>query len=152
MLVTVNPALRRGGLAYVLRPSRSAGVFYSEEQLGQRGRGGRDPPVAAALVHVAGHSSVALLIGMLIGPVNGFIIVRLQVNAFIATLGMATIVGAVETIVSRNSQPQPPTSSAWANLTQYQIFGFQVIFFYVIIIALIRWWFLERTPPAGTCT
>jgi ribose transport system permease protein len=89
---------------------------------------------------------VALLIGVLIGAVNGFIIVRLQVNAFIATLGMATIVGAVETIVSGNSQPQPPTSSAWADITQYQIFGFQAIFFYVIIIALISWWFLERTP------
>ena len=89
---------------------------------------------------------VALLIGVLIGTLNGFIIVRLQVNAFIATLGMATIVGAVETIVSGNSQPQPPTSTAWADITQYQVFGFQAIFFYVIIIALISWWFLERTP------
>jgi fatty-acyl-CoA synthase len=35
VLVTVNPALRRGELAYVLRQSRAAGVFYSEEQLGQ---------------------------------------------------------------------------------------------------------------------
>ena len=83
---------------------------------------------------------------MLIGVVNGFIIVRLQVNAFIATLGMATIVGAVETIVSGNSQPQPPTSSTWASLTQFQILGFQAIVFYVIIVALISWWFLERTP------
>ncbi len=37
VLVTVNPALRRGELAYVLRQSRAAGVFYSEEQLGQSG-------------------------------------------------------------------------------------------------------------------
>jgi fatty-acyl-CoA synthase len=37
VLVTVNPALRRGELAYVLRQSGSAGVFYSEEQMGQRG-------------------------------------------------------------------------------------------------------------------
>jgi fatty-acyl-CoA synthase len=36
VLVTVNPALRRGEVAYVLRQSRSAGVFYSEEQYGQR--------------------------------------------------------------------------------------------------------------------
>ena len=63
--------------------------------------------------------AVALLIGVLIGTVNGFIIVRLHVNAFIATLGMATIVGAVETIVSGNSQPQPPTSSAWAVSRRY---------------------------------
>jgi fatty-acyl-CoA synthase len=37
VLVTVNPALRRGELAYVLRQSRAAGVFFSEEQLGQHG-------------------------------------------------------------------------------------------------------------------
>jgi len=37
VLVTVNPALRRGELAYVLRQSRAAGVFFSEEQLGQSG-------------------------------------------------------------------------------------------------------------------
>jgi fatty-acyl-CoA synthase len=36
VLVTVNPALRRDEVAYVLRQSRSAGVFYSEEQLGQQ--------------------------------------------------------------------------------------------------------------------
>lgn len=89
---------------------------------------------------------IALGISVLIGAVNGFIIVRLQVNAFIATLGMATIVGAVETIVSGNAQPLPPTSSAWSQLTQFQIFGFQAVFFYVIIIALVSWWFLEWTP------
>jgi ribose transport system permease protein len=90
--------------------------------------------------------AIALGISVLIGAVNGFIIVRLQVNAFIATLGMATIVGAVETIVSGNAQPLPPTSSAWSQLTQFQIFGFQAVFFYVIIIALVSWWFLEWTP------
>jgi ribose transport system permease protein len=90
--------------------------------------------------------AVALGISLLIGAINGFVIVRLQVNAFIATLGMATIVGAVETIVSGNTQPLPPTSSAWSQLTQFQVLGFQAVFFYVIVIALVSWWFLERTP------
>jgi ribose transport system permease protein len=90
--------------------------------------------------------AVALGTGVLIGAVNGFIIVRLHVNAFIATLGMATIIGAVETIVSGNAQPLPPTSSAWSRLTQFPVLGFQAVFWYVIVIALISWWFLERTP------
>jgi acyl-CoA synthetase (AMP-forming)/AMP-acid ligase II len=35
VLVTVNPALRRGEVGYVLRQSQAVGVFYTEEQLGQ---------------------------------------------------------------------------------------------------------------------
>jgi ribose transport system permease protein len=90
--------------------------------------------------------AVALGTGALIGAVNGLTIVRLHVNAFIATLGMATVIGAVQTIVSGNSQPLPPTSAAWSGLTQHEIFGFQAVFYYLIVVAILTWWFLECTP------
>jgi ribose transport system permease protein len=89
---------------------------------------------------------VAILVGMAVGVVNGIVIVRLHVNAFIATLGMATIVGAFQTIVTDNRQPLPPVSTSWSQLTQREIFGFQSVVLYVIVIALIVWWFLECTP------
>lgn len=88
----------------------------------------------------------AVVVGAVVGVANAFAIVVLRVNAFIATLAMATIVGAFETIVSHNSQPLPPVSTAWSNLTQRQIFGFQSIVVYLLVIALIVWWFLECTP------
>jgi ribose transport system permease protein len=50
------------------------------------------------------------------------------------------------TIVSNQTQPLQPTSTLWANLTQYQIGGFQVIVFYLIAIALFFWWLLDHTP------
>ena len=53
---------------------------------------------------------VAIITGAVIGLVNGFIVVRLHVSSFIATLGMATVIGAVQTIVTDQSQPLPPTS------------------------------------------
>jgi ribose transport system permease protein len=81
-----------------------------------------------------------------VGVVNGFIVVKLRVNSFIATLGVATIVGAFQTIVSNNSQPLPPTSSGWNNLTQWTVLGFQVIFLYMLVIAVIIWWVLAFTP------
>jgi ribose transport system permease protein len=77
---------------------------------------------------------------------NGFIVVRLRVSAFIATLGTATIIGAVQTIVSNQTQPLQPSSTLWANLTEYQVGGFQVIIFYLIAIALFFWWLLDHTP------
>lgn len=90
---------------------------------------------------------VAVLSGTAIGVINGFVVVRLHVNSFIATLGMATIVGAVITIVTDQSQPLPPTSSTWLNLTQYKYFGgVQVVVLYLLLLALVVWWFLDHTP------
>jgi ribose transport system permease protein len=91
--------------------------------------------------------AMAVLSGTVIGTLNGFIVVRLHVNSFIATLGMATIIGAVITIITDQSQPLPPTSTAWLNLTQYKILGgLQVVVVYLLLLALIIWWFLDHTP------
>ena len=82
----------------------------------------------------------------LIGIVNGFLVVKAGVNSFIATLGVAAIVGALQTVVSDDSQPLPPTSNAWTNLTQVQWLGFQAVFWYFIALAVIVWWLLAHTP------
>jgi ribose transport system permease protein len=81
-----------------------------------------------------------------IGLVNGFVVVRLKVNSFIATLGAASIITALQSIVSGQSQPLPPTSSEWSNLTQREVLGFQVVFFYMLAIAVVIWWALAHTP------
>jgi ribose transport system permease protein len=90
--------------------------------------------------------AVAIGVAVLIGVVNGFLVVILHVNSFIATLGMATVVGAVQEIVSAESQPLPPSSPAWLSMTQYQIFGFQIIFVYMIVLTLLAWWVMSFTP------
>lgn len=90
--------------------------------------------------------AAAVICTMVIGFVNGFIVVRLHVNSFITTLGMATIVGAFQTMASGDSQPLPPTSHIWNQMTQYQIGGFQIVVLYLVVVAAIAWWFLERAP------
>jgi ribose transport system permease protein len=93
--------------------------------------------------------SIAAAVGISagIGVVNGFIVVKLRVGAFIATLGTSTIIGAFEVILSGQSQPLPPSSSLFANLTQTEFFGgFQVVVLYLVVIALLFWWLLEFTP------
>ena len=90
--------------------------------------------------------AVAVAAGILVGAVNAFLVVRLRVSSFIATLGMATILGAFTSIVSSNNQPLPPLSNAWNELTQRSIFGFQIVFVYLIVAGLILWWFMDHTP------
>ncbi|GAB2485661.1 ABC transporter permease [Jatrophihabitans fulvus] len=89
---------------------------------------------------------VAVLVGVLIGCINGFLIVVLKISSFIGTLATTTIIGAVVAIYTDQTQPLPPTSEAWSNLSQRDVFGFQQVVIFLIVLALIVWWFLEHTP------
>lgn len=89
---------------------------------------------------------LAVLVGTAIGVVNGFIVVRLKVNSFITTLGMGSIIAAVQVIVTDNQQPLPPNLPRWNNITQTTVGGFQIIVLYMLVIAVIVWWGLACTP------
>ncbi len=88
----------------------------------------------------------ALLVSVLIGAVNGFLVVVLKMNSFIATLGMATVVAAVQEIATNNTQPSPPVGKVWTDLAQLPVAGFQIVFVYLIVLVVIVWWVLEHTP------
>jgi ribose transport system permease protein len=87
-----------------------------------------------------------IAVAVAIGLINSFIVVKLGVNSFIATLGMGSILAAVEVIISANSQPIPPTSVAWNNFTQTTVLGFQIVVLYLIILAVVLWWLTAHTP------
>jgi ribose transport system permease protein len=89
---------------------------------------------------------ISVCAGVVVGAVNGFIVVGLGVSSFIATLGTGTILGAVQVIISQNELPGFPESSAWSQLAQHSVGGFQVIVFYLLVVALLVWWFLDFTP------
>lgn len=88
----------------------------------------------------------AVTVGAIVGALNGFVVVRLGVSSFIATLGMGTILFAFQTIVTDSQLPAVPTASAWTTLTQHEVFGFQVVFVYLLVLSLVAWWVVERTP------
>jgi ribose transport system permease protein len=87
-----------------------------------------------------------MAVAIIIGCANAFIVVRLGVNSFIATLGMSSILAATQVIVSHNAQPLPPTSTGWNNLTQTTVGGFQIVVLYLLIIAFVLWWLTAHTP------
>lgn len=88
----------------------------------------------------------ALAIGLLVGLVNGLVVVRFKVSSFIATLGMGSILSALCVVVTGGVEPPIVPSTTWNNLTQYKIFGFQAIIYYLIAFAVIAWWVIEHTP------
>jgi ribose transport system permease protein len=95
---------------------------------------------------VAESIALAVLAALIIGLVNGLLVVKLRISSFIATLGMGTIVGAVQSILTGSGQPYPPASHIWNQLTQATFGGFQVVIVYLFVIAIIVWWFLDYTP------
>ncbi|GAC1377462.1 MAG: ABC transporter permease [Acidimicrobiales bacterium] len=94
-------------------------------------------PVAALL---------AVLISVGIGIGNGFFVVRLHVSSFITTLGIGSVITALQVVVTNNLQPVQPPSHGWANFTNRPVFGFQIVFVYMLILAVILWWVLQHTP------
>lgn len=89
---------------------------------------------------------VGFLSAVLIGCLNGFFVVVLKINSFIATLGMGTVVGAVQQIVTHESQPFAPSSNAWNDIGQRLVGGFQISVYYLLAAVLIVWWLLTFTP------
>jgi ribose transport system permease protein len=108
--------------------------------------------IAAIQLQTLHHLSIPLAIvlavglGAVIGAVNGFLVVVLKINSFIATLAMGSVLAALLTIFTNNEQPSPPASAAWTKLTEIQVGGFQIVFIYFLVIAIIAWWALEYTP------
>ncbi|SFK07366.1 ribose transport system permease protein [Amycolatopsis sacchari] len=90
--------------------------------------------------------AVAVVLGIAIGIANGFIVVKLGVSSFIATLGMASVLTAFQTMVTKSELPPVPESSLWSAITQKEVFGFQVVFLYLVVAVGIAWWVLEYTP------
>lgn len=90
--------------------------------------------------------AAAMIASVIVGFGNAFLVVTLRINSFIATLGMATVLAAVQTMVTGGIQPLSPTNTSWGSWTQHQVGGFQVVVLYVLAVGLLVWWLMEHTP------
>ena len=98
---------------------------------------GRSWPVAAA---------IAVLVSLVIGVVNGFFVVRLHVSSFITTLGIGSVITALQVVVTKNLQPLQPANESWTSFTNRTVLGFQIVFFYMLLMAVVLWWVMQHTP------
>jgi ribose transport system permease protein len=87
----------------------------------------------------------ALGVAAVVGLVNGLVITRLRVNAFIATLGMALILKGL--LESRYTGPAGSTTKTFQRLGYDRIGPVPVSFLLLLAVAGGAWWFLARTRP-----
>lgn len=98
-----------------------------------------------------GHSPLtgavlAILLGTLVGAVNGFVVVRLHVDSFIATLAMSSILAAGAYWVTNGQQIVEGISPNFVRFGTEQWLGIPVPVYYMLLLALLLWVFLEFRP------
>lgn len=89
---------------------------------------------------------VGIGIGLVIGFVNGLLVVVFKVNSFIGTLAMTSVLAALLLIVSGSEEVPPGEFGPFQQLAQTSIFGFQSVILFTFALALVAWWVIERTP------
>jgi ribose transport system permease protein len=95
------------------------------------------PPAAGAAIAVVTCAAV--------GAVSGFVIVRLKVNSFIATLGVSEILLAAVLLISGNRQLVADFPASWSNLGLNTLAGVPLVDVYLVVLALVLWYVLEHT-------
>jgi ribose transport system permease protein len=88
---------------------------------------------------------LVLLAGVLVGVINGFLVVGLRINSFIATLAFGSILLAVIGMISGNEQITGLPAS-FSDISLTQVGGISLPVFYLVALALVFWYVLEHTP------
>ena len=98
-----------------------------------------------------GHSAwiaaiAAIAAGAFIGAANGFIVVHLRVNSFIATLGMSSLLAAAEYWITDGKQITEGFSSSFLDLGSKPFLGIPLPFYVMIVLAIIIYIIIEYLP------
>lgn len=89
--------------------------------------------------------TTVVLLGTLIGVVNGIIVSKIGVNAFIATLGTGTIVVGLNYAYSGGIPLQLTQSREFTNIAIGKLFGVPHLIIIMAVVLLVLWILLNRT-------
>jgi ribose transport system permease protein len=90
---------------------------------------------------------LALVVGGLIGAINAFLVVKIRVSAFIATLGVATVLAGGNLLLTGGSVLFEGISPQILDMSRAKIlFGLPAMVFYFFAVAIVMWYLLEQTP------
>jgi ribose transport system permease protein len=89
---------------------------------------------------------LGIAVALLIGAVNGGVVVKLRVNSFIATLGMSSILAAAAYWVTNGQAIVSGFSQTFLDSARRQVMGVPISVIYMALIAAVLWFMLEHTP------
>lgn len=86
-----------------------------------------------------------LLVGLVIGSINAFLVVRIGVSSLIVTLGMGTLLSGIGFGIS-GSVTIGGISQSLLNAMQHTVLGLPIAFFIGVFICFLLWYILGYTP------
>ena len=89
--------------------------------------------------------TVALLIGLGIGLVNALIVVVFKIDAFIGTLAMMSLLGALTLLISGNKTIASERLFEITQIARFKVLGVTAPVMYLMVVAVILWYLLEHT-------
>jgi ribose transport system permease protein len=89
---------------------------------------------------------VALLAGAVVGLVNAAIVIKFEVDPFIATLGTATFLQGLILWVSDSRTIAGVSSSLTDAVIVNRLFGIPLAFWYGLVLVVVLWYVFERMP------
>ena len=97
--------------------------------------------VAVPLIFV-----LAIAIGCLVGAINGFLVTKVGVSAFIATLGMGTVLSGGNLLMSGGLVLYQGIPASMTDIAGTKVLGLPIVVFYAALLGLVLWYVLEWTP------
>jgi ribose/xylose/arabinose/galactoside ABC-type transport system permease subunit len=88
---------------------------------------------------------ITLLLGLVCGLVNGLLVAKVKLPAFIATLAMFFMYSAIALIVSGEKQVRL-TASWFSNISNGSVLGIPNPFIILIVLGLVGFYVLKKTP------
>jgi ribose transport system permease protein len=83
--------------------------------------------------------------GIIIGLGNSFLVTKVGIDSFIATLGMSSILTALSAWITQ-SQEIIGLPSTFTSLATTKLFGITLPVYYMLVLAVVLWYGLEHTP------
>jgi len=91
-------------------------------------------------------AAAAIVVSILIGSINGFVVVNLKVSSFIATLGMSSLLVAAEYWITDGKQIVSGFSQAFVDFFSWKIIGIPLPFYLMLGLAAIIYILIEYLP------
>lgn len=88
--------------------------------------------------------AAALCVGLVVGNINGFLVVYIKIDSFIATLGMSSVLTAFA-VWRSNNRSVLGFSETFKSLTSQFAFGLNKTVVFGLVIGLALWFVLEHT-------
>jgi len=90
--------------------------------------------------------ALTIVAGGLVGSLNGAMVVGLRVNPLVATLATSSVLAGLTVALSDNQQISPIPDEV-RSIGQGEWLGMPIVFWYMLILAVVLWYFLEHSPP-----